>query len=480
MPGEFLAGDPHAWREETRSILLTGTLNVPRDTALIIDEQGQYFPRNERNGLYYSKFGIANSLIALPPMWLDRALGGDIAKRGYVPSLLLANLWNLALCVALAWLLYRLASGYTPRIAVRVLFVVGVLYCTSLWFYQRAQSSEIYQTLFFTALFIALTRFLRPLKEHGAAGLDARAWRSLGAVWTFAALLVFVRIVNGLLLPIIVVLATWCAAGGRWGEMRKAGYRFWAALLVPPALIVLVLGIVNQVKFGAPWLTGYHQWRAETHLPTGRLADGLWGYLFSPRFSIFLYFPLLFFAAVGLPRFLARHRLDAIAMLSIFGAFLLLLSKTPSWAGEWTYGPRYLLPMLPVLSLPFLAFADEVIERIGSWRARAWGVAALGCLAYSAYLQVQVNLLPFFIYYHAREALFASRSLDSIDYFLNRHTALIAEDLVRHRYDVEGLPYFAEMKRFAPPGFAEDYRRNFGAMLERGNLYWALPPNQRR
>ena len=66
MPGEFLAGDPHAWREETRSILLTGTLNVPRDTALIIDEQGQYFPRNERNGLYYSKFGIANSLIALP------------------------------------------------------------------------------------------------------------------------------------------------------------------------------------------------------------------------------------------------------------------------------------------------------------------------------------------------------------------------------------------------------------------------------
>jgi len=329
MPGEFLAGDPHAWREETRSILLTGTLNVPRDTALIIDEQGQYFPRNERNGLYYSKFGIANSLIALPPMWLDRALGGDIARRGYVPSLLLANLWNLALCVALAWLLYRLASGYTPRIAVRVLFVVGVLYCTSLWFYQRAQSSEIYQTLFFTALFIALTRFLRPLKEHGAAGLDARAWRSLGAVWTFAALLVFVRIVNGLLLPIIVVLATWCAAGGRWGEMRKAGYRFWAALLVPPALIVLVLGIVNQVKFGAPWLTGYHQWRAETHLPTGRLADGLWGYLFSPRFSIFLYFPLLFFAAVGLPRFLARHRLDAIAMLSIFGAFLLLLSKTP-------------------------------------------------------------------------------------------------------------------------------------------------------
>ncbi|HEV7476613.1 MAG TPA: hypothetical protein VGO02_02640, partial [Burkholderiales bacterium] len=73
----------------------------------------------------------------------------------------------------------------------------------------------------------------------------------------------------------------------------------------------------------------------------------------------------------------------------------------------------------------------------------------------------------------------ASRSLDAIDYFLYRHTALIAQDLVRHRYDVEGLPYFAEMKRSGPPEFVAEYRRNLGAMLERGNLYWALPPGQR-
>ena len=36
------------------------------------------------------------------------------------------------------------------------------------------------------------------------------------------------------------------------------------------------------------------------------------------------------------------------------------------------------------------------------------------------------------------------------------------------------------MKQYAPPEFVAEYRRNFGAMLERGNLYWALPPNQRR
>jgi hypothetical protein len=136
--------------------------------------------------------------------------------------------------------------------------------------------------------------------------------------------------------------------------------------------------------------------------------------------------------------------------------------------------------MLPLLSLPFLAFADDLIDRVGTWRARAWAATALTALAYSGYLQTQVNLLPFWTYYHAREALFVSRSLDTIDYFLYHHPALIAEDLVRHRYNMDGLPYFAETKRYATPEFIEEYRNKLGAMLRRGNLYWALPPDQRR
>jgi hypothetical protein len=481
MPGEFLGGDPHTWREEARSMLLGGELNVPRETALDLGERGQYFVQSERNGLYYSKFGIVNSLLALPPMWLERALGGNIERYGYKPSLLLSNLWNIVFSVGLAALLYALSAAYSGRIAVRVLFVIGALYCTSLWFYQRAQSSEIYQTLLFTALFMALLGFLRPLKERGPQGLDARAWRCLAATWICAALLVFTRLVNGLLLPIIVLLALWCAMEGRsWRELRGRAGLLGAALLVPPALIVAALGALNYVKFGAPWLTGYHQWNPQIHLPHGRLADGLWGFLFAPRYSVFLYFPLLVFALVGLRRFTERHRLDAVVILSIFGAYLLFLSKLPSWAGEWTYGPRYLLPMLPLLSLPFLTFADDVLDRIGTWPARAWAAAALATLAYSGYLQVQVNRLPFWTYYNAWGALYGSRSLDTVDYFLNRHTALIADDLVRHRYDLDGLPFFAEMKRTAPPEFVEQYRRNFGAMLDRGNLYWTLPPDQRR
>ena len=361
----------------------------------------------------------------------------------------------------------------------RALFVIASLYCTSLWFYQRAQGSELIQTLLFSVLFMALLGFLRPLRERGPSALEARAWRWLALAWLCAAALVFTRVLNGLLLPLIVLLGAWCAAGERsWRELRAP--RLAAALLVPPALILAGLGMVNHAKFGAFWLTGYHQWMPEMHLPNGRLADGLWGFLFSPRFSIFTHFPLLVFALVALRRFVERHRLDAIAMLSIFGTFLLVLSKIPTWHGEFSYGPRYLLPMLPVLSLPFLTFADGVIERFDTWRARAWRMAALATLGYSAYLQTEVNRLPFWIYYEARSALYVSSSFQTVDYFLYRHTALIAADLLRYRHDFDSLPFFPELKRNAPPQFIADYRRQIGAMIERGNLYWALPPGERK
>lgn len=471
MPAEIVAGDPNAWREETRSLLLSGELHVPRGTGEKSGARGQYFVENERTGLYYSKYGIANSLLAAPPLLLDLAAGRGIGQRGAHPGLLHTNLWNIALSVALAALLYALSGRYSSRIAVRALFVVAALYCTSLWFYLRAQSSEIYQTIFFAALFMSLLGFLRPLAERGPSGLDRRAWWCLAATWTCAGLLLFTRPLYGLLLPVIVLLAAYCGA---------RSWKFAIPLLVPPALLVALLALVNHVKFGAPWLTGYHQWAGESNYPTGRIADGLWGFLFAPRFSVFLYFPLLIFALAGLRAFAARHRPDLRVMAALFVPLFLYLAMTPTWAGEWSYGPRYLLPMLPVLSLPSLAFADRLVERIGTWRARAWAACAVAVLGFSAHLQAQVNRLPFWTYYNVREALSGARSWESMEYLLNRHTGFVADDLLRHRHDLGALPYIRDLQRHAPREFTEEYLRNLGAMLDRGNLYWALPPNERR
>jgi hypothetical protein len=481
MPAEFLDGDPHAWREEARSLVLTGELHVPEKIALSFGAPGQHFARNERTGLYYSKYGIANSLLAVPPLWLEGVLGGNVGSRLEYPSLILFNLWYLAFGTALAALLYAATAPYSTRPAVRVLFVCAAFYCTSLWFYQRGQSSEIYQVFFFTALFIALMGFLQPLSRQGPSRLGRGAWTCLAVAWACVATLVFTRLVYGFLLPIVVLLAAWCATRGRpLRELRAGAAMLGAALLLPPLLIVVLLGIVNHLKFGAPWLTGYHQWMAALPWPTGRPVDGLWGYLFSPRFSVFFSFPPLLLALAGWRQFAERHRLDTVVMLSLFLPFLLYFASTPIWAGEWAYGPRYLLAMLPMLSLPFLTFADGVIDRIGTWRSRACALAAAGVLAYSCHLQIAMNRAPFWVYYHAREALVEVRSPESIDYFYNHYDAVIAAQLMAHRHDLDTLPFYAELKRTGRPEFVKAYTEHLVSLLERGNLYWALPPAERR
>ena len=448
MPGQFLDGDPAAWREEARSLALRGELSVPPEFAAKFFEPGQYFTHNELNGRYYSKYGVMNALVSLPPLWMEMATGGDISRAGTYPSLLAFNLWNVVLGAILASLLYALASLYTPRISVRYLFVLATLYCSALWFYLRAQSSEIYQMVFFAALFLCLAKFTRTQKAGWLAG-----------VWVFATALLLTRVSFGLLLPILMLLI--------W----KAGRRITLALVVPPLLAIAALAYLNYVKFGSPLLTGYHQWRPEVSSFSGSLADGLWGFLFSPRFSIFLHYPLLILALLGAREFWRRHRADAIAMLAVFVPFLLVLSKLPLWAGEYGYGPRYLLFLVPVLSLTALPFLDSLIDK----RARVWPAVIALCLAYSAYLQIQVNRLGFWTYYEARSALDVAYTDAAADWFRDRHVGVVSADLLRHRQDLTALPWFAEWRRRVPPEVAQQYVRELGRIIERGNWYWKRP-----
>ena len=324
MPGVLMEGDPNAWRQEAHSIFLRGELEVPRQ--FVFGDFGQWFAQNVRTGTYYSKFGVMNALMTLPPMWLQYVSGGADWALSVRPWLMLYNLWNIALSALLAALLYRAAAPYTPRLALRATFVIAVMYCTFLWFYQRAQNSEIYQVIFFTALFLCLRECRR-----------TQAFRWALAAWFLACALVLTRLVYGLLLPLVAPLLLYALCAGRdWPGIRRLTPKLAAVLALPPLLIVALLAWINHVKFGAPWLTGYHQWEPLRHLPTGSWSEGLYGFLFAPRFSIFLYFPPLIFALLGLRRFARAYPFDTVAVFACLAIFMLFLAKLPSWAGEWT------------------------------------------------------------------------------------------------------------------------------------------------
>ena len=138
---------------------------------------------------------------------------------------------------------------------------------------------------------------------------------------------------------------------------------------------VVMLGVVcfavaaylwrNVYLFGHPFDFGYPP-AAENgkalntfHTP---LATGLFGFLFSPGKSIFVFAPPVLLAFFGLRSLWRRNRgLATIAALTpiIYIAFFATYTQ---WEGGYSYGPRYLVPALALACLP-LATA---LERSGA------------------------------------------------------------------------------------------------------------------
>jgi hypothetical protein len=97
--------------------------------------------------------------------------------------------------------------------------------------------------------------------------------------------------------------------------------------------------------------------------------------LIFPYRGLFVYSPILALSLVSVLTMLRTHPKEGIYVLFILFAFLCLLSMRRTWWGGYSFGPRYLTPVVPFLIFPLA----RVIRR--------WPVMAVICLS------VAVNLL---------------------------------------------------------------------------------------
>ncbi|HTS16371.1 MAG TPA: hypothetical protein VMP11_02250 [Verrucomicrobiae bacterium] len=473
MPGMWWAGDPSAWREEARSILRSGTLHVNTEYAEHVGDPGQYFVVNPRNGLWYSKYGLMNSLMAVPPTALEAAVNGRIPRVGQQSDLLIFNLYNILLSMAVCALLYRITGWYAGRTWVRAAYVLCTFYATFFWYYQRAQGAEIYQVLFFLGAFYSLMVFLRGLAGSGG-NPGPRNHLALVLAWVFVAALAMTRLAFGLLIPTVwlsVVYAVWSMDNGERGSVlrRQIGW-----LLVPSLMIVGAMAWINWVKFGEPWLTGYHQWRPRDNWPIGRWQDGIWGVLFDPQASMLLHFPILLFGLLALRAFWRRYKLDTVVIFLLPSAVFLFLTKTPIWRGEWAYGPRYLIFMLPVVALPFVVYLEWLAARPRRWRRLTMLAVTVIALGYSTWLQYQTNRLDFWTMYRVWFTFDGDWSQDSARYFFDHQMGTFNADLIRHKNDLDDLPYVAELEKRGLLSAQQlpEYKKMLRGLIDDENFYW--------
>jgi hypothetical protein len=289
-----------------------------------------------RNGSYYSPFGIAQSVWNIPFYLGGRAVTARVGPRIGGPDTLVKAAVALATVPAVAllgWACFSLLLelGAAPdRAAATVLLLVVA---TPLWPYSGFGFNQPLAGMFlwFSVL-------------GAVAGVRGRR-RALVLSGVSAGLALLTR--HEMILP-AAVLGGWIAL--RSGPGGWAAARSYLSGLVPPLAVWLAL---NWWRFGNPLETGYM--RDPTPGFGGDIIGGAAGLLFSPYASIFLYCPIAILSVAAARAMWRRDRAAAALLAMIFCVGFAVYASLENWMGGRSYGPRYLVPLLPALVLP-LAF----------------------------------------------------------------------------------------------------------------------------
>ena len=308
-----------------------------------------------KDGRYYAKYGLGWSLAAAPLCALGRTLAVLLpgATEGFVTRAAVMLL-NPLLTAVSGVLVFHLARRFYPASLAATLAVLYGL-GTIAWYYAKSAFSEPLVTLLLLGALVAVER-----------GYLTIAGAALGGM----------VLTRQMALPLAVPVVVWALLRIRrdgWKRLLKSAL----ALLVPLALGQLAVLGYNAMRFGDPLEYGY--WGVGWDTP---LFLGLYSQLLSPGKGVFVFNPVLLLGVLGWPT-LARRRPEwAWLILALVIFHLVPHALYDDWAGGGGWGPRLLLPIVPLVLLP----AGEVLQR---WQRRQAGQMVVALLvALSLFIQV--------------------------------------------------------------------------------------------
>lgn len=311
------------------------------------------------DGQYYISYGPGLVFAHLPMLVIGRRLSfahpevagkpADFAQSDEFWGQL-TNAWITATAVVFVLLCGRVL-GFTVRASLLVAATAAV--ASPLWLYAHIDSTEALQALSLIGAFYFLFR--------GRTSETRGSHRIAGLLLGIAAA---TKIANLVLFPWYVL---YCL---RENRPRGERIRSMLFLLLPAFLMTALVGLYNYVRFGSFLDSGYDLTAEGFSHP---LWDGVGQLLVSPSYGLILFWPAFLLVLFGLGTFFRRFPDEAVL---ISGVFLTLLGVYAKWWAYWglTWGPRFLVPAVPLLSLVLL----PIFETAEGWRKSAILAAVTG------------------------------------------------------------------------------------------------------
>lgn len=353
-----------------RELLLRGTLSLNHAvgaTPEYANRWGFILAKNARYRAIYSPVPSVAAAAVAWPFWRT----GLFDIRAPLAVRLIGKATASIFVALAAALSYRTARRVLPR--GRALLLAGGLALGTGWWSSASQTLWQSESAIL-GLTLAVAAFVRLNEES-----RVRSALLLGAGLALAGT------ARPQLAPAIAILLA--------GVWTRAPRWFAAVATACVAVAGLALAVVNYRWFGHPLgaLPLISELNADVHATGATFAlraEGPLGLLVSPSRGLLIFSPIALIAAWGIRDAIREGRRAAgIWCLWAAAAQFLLYSAYSVWWGGHTYGPRYLLDILPLL-LPAAAAALQP-PRSRVWRAAmtialCWSVvvAATGAFCY--------------------------------------------------------------------------------------------------
>jgi len=324
--------------ETAQAIATQGRLQIPYSASYTSQGPGSRS---------YSKYGFGLVLYYLPVVAAGEAVvkgsGGDAALfDGFLLSF--ANIPFVILALLVFDKLLRRFE--VPRVFAAIC-LLGLGLGTLAWRYACYGFSEGMQMgLLLLTVYALIRRTPRAIIAGG-----------LAFAWLFLVKQVYIAY-----LPVLLVYLITRPEELR-GRIRKT------ALFLFPLLLAGGFDLwLNFVRFGSPFESGYGNEASEFYpaqmwrtlpLLLGSLDKGL-----------LIYCPILVLGFFGWRAFARQHRAEATLCCALIAENLLIAAAWHSWEGGWSWGPRLLVPAIPLWLLP----AAFLYERWQSRKLR-WAIA---------------------------------------------------------------------------------------------------------